>query len=54
MNTLGAITNFTWEVLRQKDDNWGTSPISGPANASGIWGGMVGDIFYGSYQISIR
>ena len=54
MNILGAMANFTWEVHRQKDDDWGISPISGPANASGIWGGMVGDVYYGKYQLSIR
>ena len=54
MDIMGDMMNFTWEAHRQHDDNWGTSPISGPANSSGVWGGMIGDIFYGKYQLSIR
>ena len=54
MDILGGMMNFTWESHREKDNNWGTKPISGPANSSGIWGGVEGNVFNGTYQISIR
>ena len=54
MNVLGDMMNFTWEAYRQESNNWGTKPISGPANSSGVWGGVIGDVFYGKYQLSIR
>ena len=54
MNILGDMMNFTWEVHRQEHGDWGTKPIHGPSNASGIWGGVIGDVFYGKYQLSIR
>ena len=54
MDVLAAMMNFTWESHREKDGNWGTKPISGPANSSGIWGGVIGNVFNGSYQLSIR
>lgn len=54
MNILGAMMNFTWESHGEIDGNWGTTPVSGPSNSSGIWGGVTGHVFYGTYQISIR
>ena len=54
MNILGDMMNFTWEAHRQDLNDWGTKPISGPANSSGVWGGVTGDVFYGKYQLSIR
>ena len=54
MNILGDMMNFTWESHRQEHNIWGTKPISGPPNSNGIWGGVIGDVFYGKYQISIR
>ena len=54
MNILGDMMNFTWEVHRQRQGDWGTKPKYGPSNANGIWGGVIGDVFYGKYQLSIR
>ena len=54
MNLLGDRMNFTWESHEEKHNNWGTTPISGPSNSSGTWGGVVGEIFKGNYQLSIR
>ena len=54
MNTLGSMMNFTWESHGEIDGNWGTTVISGPSNSSGVWGGVVGSVFNGSYQLSIR
>ena len=54
MNVLGEKMNFTWESHGEVEQNWGTIAISGPSNSSGVWGGVVGDVFNGKYQLSIR
>ena len=54
MNILGDKMNFTWESHEEKHNDWGTTAISGPSNSNGIWGGVVGEIFKGNYQLSIR
>ena len=54
MNVLGEKMNFTWESHGEMENNWGTTAISGPSNSSGIWGGVVGGVFNGNYQMSIR
>ena len=54
MNILGSMMNFTWESHGEIDGNWGTTAISGPSNSKGEWGGVVGNVFYGTYQLSIR
>ena len=54
MDILSGMLNFTWESHREKDSFWGTKPISGPANSSGVWGGVIGQVFNGTYQLSIR
>ena len=45
--------NFTWESYNEPENNWGTVPISGPANVSGEWGGVVGYLVRREYQIAI-
>ena len=35
------------------DGNWGTRPISGPANKSGIWGGVFGTVINGEFDTSL-
>lgn len=54
MNILGSKMNFTWESHGEKDGIWGTTAISGPSNSSGVWGGVVGSVFNGTYQLSVR
>ena len=54
MNILGEMMNFTWESHGEIEGNWGTTSISGPSNSSGVWGGVVGHVFNGSYPLSIR
>ena len=54
MNILGSMMNFTWESHGEKDGFWGTTAISGPSNSSGVWGGVVGNVFNGTYQLSVR
>ena len=54
MDILGVMMNFTWESHAQREQDWGIIPISGPPNASGIWGGVIGDVFNGTYPLSVR
>ena len=54
MDILGVMMNFTWESHAQREKDWGIIPISGPPNASGIWGGVIGDVFNGTYPLSVR
>jgi hypothetical protein len=54
MDILGNKMNFTWEARGRKDNDWGVSPLSAPSNSSRIWGGILGDIVYGDYQICVR
>ena len=54
MDILGVMMNFTWESHAQKEKDWGIEPISGPPNASGIWGGVIGEVFNGTYPLSVR
>ena len=49
MDNLGTLMNFTWESHKEINDNWGLV-----RQADGIWDGVVGHIFNGSYQLSIR
>ena len=53
MDALGKHMNFTWETDEDPAGNWGTTPISGAANASGVWGGVVGGVTNGEYQLCI-
>ena len=53
LNAMAKMSNFTWECHADVNDNYGTTPLSGPANASGSWGGVVGDVFYGRYHFSM-
>ena len=54
LDIMGEMMNFTWNAIPPEDGSWGTKPISGPANSSGVWGGMIGDVHYGKYQMAIR
>ena len=53
LNAMGKIMNFTWECHGDLNDNYGTTPISGPPNENGTWGGVVGDVFLGNYHFSM-
>ena len=45
--------NFTWVCTKEPDGKWGVVPISGPANASGTWGGIMGKVFNKTFQLSV-
>ena len=50
---LESLYNFKWISSRDPNNNWGTTPISGPGNTSGVWGGIVGSLIEKNYSISI-
>ena len=53
LNIVARQLNFTWHCDAEPNGNWGVIPISGPANASGIYGGVVGLIANGSYPLGV-
>ena len=53
LDAMAKMANFTWECHGDPLDNYGTTPLSGPANASGTWGGVVGDVVAGNYHFSM-
>ena len=53
LNAMGEIMNFTWECHGDLNDDYGTTPIDGPPNENGTWGGVVGDVFLGNYHFSM-
>ena len=53
MNIFSKVLNFTWESHNEPENKWGTVPLSGPANVSGEWGGILGYVMRHEYQISI-
>ena len=53
LDAMAAISNFTWECHGDPNDDYGTTPLSGPANASGTWGGVVGEVIDGTYHFSM-
>ena len=50
---MGRITNYTWTSYADPDGNWGVRPISGPFNRSGTWGGAMGSVVTGDFQMSL-
>ena len=49
MDSLGTLMNFTWESHKEMNDDWGLSQQD-----DGSWGGVVGHVLNGSYQLSVR
>ena len=49
MDELGKLLNFTWESHQEVNNDWGLNQYQ-----SGGWGGVVGNVFNGTYQLSIR
>jgi hypothetical protein len=52
-NLLGERLNFTWHCDAEPNEDWGVVPVSGPANISGVWGGVVGKVATGMYPFSL-
>ena len=53
MNIAGEHLNFTWSCDKEPNNDWGIMQISGPSNASGTWGGILGDIIKGKYPLCV-
>ena len=53
LNIVGKRLNFTWSCDKEMNNNWGIIQVSGPANASGVWDGVIGGIFYGAYPMNV-
>lgn len=46
--------NCTWECSKPEDGlGWGLSPISGPPNVTGVWGGVLGSVLYNKVSLSL-
>ena len=45
--------NFTLVSLRDPDNDWGVTPKSGPYNRSGTWGGVMGGVINGEFDMSL-
>ena len=53
MKVIGGLLNFTTTHHAHPISDLGTAPVEFPANASGKWGGLFGEVFGARYQISI-
>ena len=53
MAHLQVLYNFTWKSTKDPNGDWGTVPLSGPPNANGTWGGIVGSLVDQSVQMSL-
>ena len=53
MGYLQLMYNFTWHSTSDPKGDWGVVPISGPPNANGTWGGVLGSLFEQSVQMSV-
>jgi hypothetical protein len=53
MDVLSRMYNFTFVSDRDVAGDWGTLPKSGPMNLSGEWGGVMGGVIKGEYDLSI-
>ena len=54
MDSLGFVLNFTWESHQPADGNgWGVTPLDGPFNKSGTWGGAMGSVVNEEYHMSL-
>ena len=45
--------NFTYVSLRDPDNDWGVTQKSGPYNRSGVWGGVMGGVINGKFDMSL-
>ncbi len=52
VDILAKRCNFTVDLRKQVDGDWGTAPKSGPFNASGVFGGVMGGVVNGEYDLS--
>ena len=53
MEHMQIMYNFKWEATKDLNGSWGTVPLSGPANVSGTWGGIIGSLVDQTAQMSV-
>ena len=53
MGHLQKMYNFTWNPTKDPNGDWGTVPISGPANSNGTYGGIFGSVIDQTVQLSV-
>ena len=53
MDILAKKFNFTYVSRKDVDNDWGVTPKAGPFNTSGTWGGVMGDVINGKYDMTI-
>ena len=53
MDILADQFNFTFTSDKEPNGDWGIMPKSGPFNLSGDWGGVMGNVVTGKYDVSI-
>ena len=53
MRHMQIMYNFKWQATKDPSGSWGVVPLSGPANVSGTWGGIIGSLVDQTAQISV-
>merc|ERR1712154_345821 len=53
MDAMATELNFTYDTYKDLNNDWGTSPKSGPYNLSGTWGGVMGDVVTKKFDLSL-
>ena len=53
MDMSQRLFNFTYASYKDPNDDWGLGPKSGPFNLSGTWGGVMGGVINGEYDLSL-
>ena len=53
VSVIGSLLNFTMSYHGYTIERIGTAPKEFPANASGKWGDLFGEVFNGNYQLSV-
>ena len=53
MDIMAAKFNFTYTSHKDVNNDWGVQPKAGPFNASGVWGGVMGDVLRRRHDMSI-
>ena len=53
MNIMAEKFNFSYESVKEPNGDWGTVPKSGPLNLSGEWGGVMGNVVNGRFDMSM-
>ncbi len=53
MNIWSAQLNFTWDIYKDVNNDWGEKPKSGHFDKTANWTGVFGDVVTGRYHLSL-